>query len=185
MSLEEFEGGDYDEGFKYELIDGRLYLSPQPDLPENQVEEWVRDALTSYARRRASVINYVSSKARVFVPGRAAATTPAPDLAAYRNFPLNRPKREVKWQDVSPILVVEILCGGDSEKDLVRNVVLYAQVPSIREYWVIDARDDPDRPTLRVHRRKGAGWRTLECAFGDTYTTRLLPGFSLVIDPGR
>jgi hypothetical protein len=29
------------------------------------------------------------------------------------------------------------------------------QVPSIREYWIIDGRDDPGRPVMLVHRRRG------------------------------
>lgn len=184
MSLEEFEGGDYEEGFRYELIKGRLYVSPQPDLPENQVEEWINGKLKQYARRRPEVVNYVSSKARVFVPG-LDATTPEPDQAAYRNFPLHLPKRQVRWLDVSPLLVVEILHRDDPEKDLVRNVALYFQVPSIKEYWVIDAREDADRPTMLVHRRHGQRWRILPLAFGETYSTRLLPSFKLTIDPHR
>lgn len=184
MSLEEFEGGDYDEGFRYELIDGRLYVSPQPDLPENQVEEWINDKLKQYARRRPEVVNFVSSKARVFVPGRET-TTPEPDQAAYHDFPLHLPKRQVRWQDVSPLLVVEILHRDDPDKDLVRNVALYYQGPSIKEYWVIDARDDPDRPSLRVHQRYGRRWRVIDRAFGETYTTRLLPDFTLNVDPHR
>jgi Uma2 family endonuclease len=184
MSLEEFESGDYEEGYRYEIIDGRLYVSPQPNLPENQVEEWLNEKLKRYARRRPEVINYVTSKARVFVPG-LAATTPEPDQAAYRNFPLDLPKREVRWQDVSPILVAEILHQDDPEKDLVRNVALYFLVSSIKEYWVIDAREDADRPTMLVHRRHGKRWRLIPIAFGARYTTRLLPGFELILDPRR
>src|SRR5947209_2462440 len=101
MSLEEFEGGDYEEGYEYELIDGRLYVSPLPDLPENQIQEWLNDNLKEYAWRRPDVINYVSSGARVFVPGRPAATTPEPDQAAYHNFPVHLPRRQVRWRDVS------------------------------------------------------------------------------------
>jgi len=71
----------------------------------------------------------------------------------------------------------------DPEKDLFRNVELYFEVPSIREYWVLDAREDPDHPTMLVHRRYGGRWRVLEVGFGETYTTRLLPGFELLIDP--
>jgi Uma2 family endonuclease len=86
---------------------------------------------------------------------------------------------------VSPILVVEVLSSDDPDKDLVRNVDLYHQVPTIKEYWVIDGRDDPNRPTLLVYRRHGRKWRTYELAFGETYTTKLLPGFTLLLDPRR
>src|SRR5262245_21541553 len=92
MSLEEFLAGDYEEGCRYELIDGKLYVSPLPDLPENQVQEWINDALKQYARKHPEVINYISSGARVFVPGRPEVTVPEPDQAAYHDFPRHLPK---------------------------------------------------------------------------------------------
>ncbi len=62
-------------------------------------------------------------------------------------------------------------------------MALYLRVPSIREYWILDPRTDADHPSLLVYRRRGARWqRPLAVAGGDTYTTRLLPDFSLVLD---
>jgi hypothetical protein len=34
-----------------------------------------------------------------------------------------------------------------------------------------------------VHRRWGKRWKVIDLASSDTYTTRLLPGFALTIDP--
>ena len=33
LTDDEFVAADYEEGYKYELIDGSLYVSPQPNLP--------------------------------------------------------------------------------------------------------------------------------------------------------
>lgn len=183
MALEDFLAGDFEEGYQYELIDGKLYVSPEPNLPQDWVEKWIYRKLLRYSEQHPEAINYVSNKARVFIPSRARATCPQPDLAAYRNFPLHRPIRELRWQEVSPVLVGEVLSLEDPDKDLVRNVELYLQVPSIKEYWLFDTREDPEQPTLRVHRRHGKRWRLLEFSYGATYTTRLLPGFALAIDP--
>jgi hypothetical protein len=69
---------------------------------------------------------------------------------------------------------------------LIRNVRLYLRVPSIQEYWVLDGRPDPERPTLIVYRRRGQDWQApIEIGYGETYTTRLLPGFKLLLDPHR
>jgi Uma2 family endonuclease len=185
LTLEEFSTAAWEEGYQYELIDGKLYVVPSPNLPENRVEQWIAPALWLYARVHPEVINYVSTKARVYVPRRPGVTNPEPDLAAYRDFPLELPFDQVRWQDISPVLVVEIL-GDDPDKDLVRNVGLYLQVPSVREYWVFDTlREGAERPHLIAHRRWGARWRVTEVAPGDSYTTRLLPGFTLVVDPRR
>ncbi len=184
LSYDDFMAGDYREGYRYEIIDGKLYVSPLPNLPENSLEDWLSGHLRRYVAERPDILNYLSNKARVFVPARERTTVPEPDLAAYHNFPLHMPFRQRRWEDVSPVLVAEIV-SSDPDKDLVRNVDLYLAVPSIREYWVIDPRQDPDQPHLTVRRRTGKRWRVIEVPFGETYTTKLLPGFELVNDPRR
>lgn len=183
LTLDEFWQGDYAQGYRYELIDGKLYVSPQANLPEALVERWILRKVQAYSDRHPEVINAVFAKAGVFVPRRPGATVPEPDLAAYRGFPPITDFRALRWQDVSPFLVAEILSAEDPDKDLVRNVALYRQVPSISEYWVLDARIDPNRPFFAARRRYGKKWRLFNRAFGETYTTPLLPGFELLIDP--
>jgi Uma2 family endonuclease len=101
-------------------------------------------------------------------------------VAAYRKFPTNRPRSRIRWQDLSPVLVVEVLSEDTADKDLVRNRRLYLQIPSIREYWIVDPRQDADRPSLTVYRRRGTRWqRPQHFAPGTAYTTPLLPGFVL------
>lgn len=162
MALDDFMTGDYQEGFQYELIDGKLYVTPAPNLPENLVEQWIFVKLWNYAQTNPSIINFVNNKARVFVPDRPGVTNPEPDVAAYQAFPTNMPFDSLRWQDFSPVLVVEVLSREDPDKDLVRNVELYLQVPSIREYWLFDTRSEgADRSTLKVHRHGLTGGELL------------------------
>jgi Uma2 family endonuclease len=184
VALDDFMVGDHQEGYQYELIDGKLYVTPLPDLPENRVEIWILTKLWNYAQANPSAINFVTPKARVFVPDRTGVTNPEPDVAAYRDFPVEASFDSVRWEDVSPALVVEVLSREDPDKDLIRNVELYLQVPSVREYWLFDTRlEGADRPTLRVYRRWGNRWRIIDLPFGETYTTKLLPEFELLVDP--
>jgi len=185
LAADECASASYEPGYKYEIIDGRLYVSPEANLPEYRVEDWLLDLVKTYAWKHPKVFNFVTNKARVFVPGRRMTTVPEPDLAAYCGFPRKRPFKSVRWQDVSPSLVAEVLTEGDPDKDLVRNVALYLQVPTIREYWILDTREDPDRPQLIVHRRRAGRWQIIEVAFGETYTTPLMPGFKLLLDPHK
>jgi Uma2 family endonuclease len=186
MAYADYLAGDYEEGYQYELIDGKLYVSPHPDPPENRVEEWIGGKLFLYSLQHPEIINYVSAKARVVVPDRPGVTTPEPDRAAYHDYPLDLPFEELDWQNLHPVLVVEVLSADNPAKDLVRNVELYEQVPSIREYWVFDTRASAEQPSLTVYRRRGRRWqRPIELAFRQTYTTRLLPGFELVLDPRK
>jgi Uma2 family endonuclease len=185
LSYEEFESAPWEEGYRYELVHGRLYVSPVPELPHEIVTRWVTRSLDSYSDEYPEVVDFVSTAARVHVPNQPRRTSVQPDIAAYHGFPKKLTLRKrINWHDVSPRLVVEIPSEDDPDKDLVRNVGLFMHVPSIKEYWIIDPREDYTRPALRVYRRRGVGWqRPIDLAAGETYTTRLLPGFSLLLDP--
>jgi hypothetical protein len=133
MSFDEYMAANYQEGYHYELIDERLYVSPHMELPQTVVDHWLFFKLHDYEREHPEIINYVANKALVCVPKRKKATVIGPSIVAYGNFPLESALVDLRWQDVSPLLVVEILCIDDPEKDTVRNVELYLQVPSIKE----------------------------------------------------
>ncbi len=185
ISLEDFDRADFQEGWRYELIDGRLEVFANPELPHDMVLEWIQGRLFAYRDAHREVINYVSGCCREFIPGRRQATCPEPDLAAYRDYPYRLPREMRRWQAFNPLLVVEVLSEDYRRKDLERNVTLYRHAPTLREYWIFDPRDAGDHPTLRVYRKSGPrSWqRPIDVAFGGTYTTALLPGFTLVVDP--
>jgi Uma2 family endonuclease len=178
----EIQGARWIEGYHYEIIDGRVYVSPLPDLSHDDFAEWLAESLRAYARAHPEIINAVKTRSRVFVPGRRRTTAPEPDLAAYRDFPYHVPVPQRRWQDVSPVLVAEVV-SGDVAKDLVRNVDLYERVPAIQEYWVMNQSIGPDDFFFRVYRRRGRKWqKPIDLGLGNTYTTRLLPGFSLFLN---
>jgi Uma2 family endonuclease len=184
LSLEEFESADAQEGYRYEIIYGRLEVSPVPDLPHERLLGWLRDALKAYTQQHPEVINEVFGPARVFVPEvEEGVTAPEPDMACYHDFPTDLPEEDVNWDDVSPLVVVEVISPETADKDLTRNVPLYLQVPTIREYWIVDPRQSYKRPSMLVYRRRGQRWQnSIRVAAGGTYTTRLLPGFTLVLN---
>lgn len=184
LTLDDFDSAEFEPGFKYEIIDGRLYVSEEPDPTENELELWLFEKLWDYSRSKGSVLNRVTNKGRVFVHGRSEDTVPEPDIAAYTDYPLDRRFRGTRWSEISPVLVCEILLR-DPAKDLGRNVELYLAVPTIKEYWVLDGREHPERPTLIQHRRHGKRWVVRSFPYRSTFTTKLLPGFSLLIDPRK
>jgi Uma2 family endonuclease len=185
MSLEEFDNADYLEGWRFELIDGRVEVFPPPSPRHNYVAVWIAKRLNTYIDSHPRVINFVTPRCRVFVPRRQLATCPEPDLAAYRDYPTRWPPPMFSWQDVQPILTIEIISPRYAHKDLGRNVVLYGEAPSVREYWIFDPRDRKGNLTLRAYRKRGVrSWqRPIDVPFGGTYTTPLLPGFTLIVDP--
>jgi len=184
LTLSEFDEAEFAPGFHYEIIEGKLYVSPQSTLPEYILQMWMRDKLIQYGRSCPSVIGSVAEKARVFVADCKRATVPEPDLAIYAPFEY-KSIRELRWQDHSPFLIVEVLVGGSIHKDMTRNAELYLRLKPIREYWILNGSESPDEPTLIVHTRRGKSWTVAHYPYGSTYATKLLPGFSLLIDPRK
>ncbi|HUR55698.1 MAG TPA: Uma2 family endonuclease [Gemmataceae bacterium] len=185
LTLDDFDSAEFEPGAKYEIIDGRLYVSPVANFPEHFLEGWLRKKLERYSDDHPEVFNFVAVKSRVYVRNRRNATVPEPDIATFADVPTQGDIRAINWRDLNPLLVCEILVDADRRKDLERNPDLYRDVPSVREYWVLDGRDDANTPTLIQHRRYGRRWVVREFPFGTTFTTKLLPGFSLLIDPRK
>lgn len=179
----EFDAANFTPGYKYELIDGRIAVSAEPEPQENFLENWIQRKLSVYSDAHPEIINYVTTKGRVYTPNQRRTTIPEPDVTCYVDYPYRRAARDLSWHEVSPILVAEILVFGDPAKELDRNVKLYLQVPSIKEYWVIDGRDSAETPSLIQHRRIGNRWTMKTYHPHSNLVTKLLPGFSLTIDP--
>jgi Uma2 family endonuclease len=187
LSLDEFLHADVQPGYRYELIYGRLEVSPAPNLPHDRLLKWLGRRFEAYIKQHPEVINEVFGPARVFLPDvEEGVTAPEPDLACYHDFPVDLPEDQVNWQDVSPLLVVEVISPDTASKDLERNVPLYLLVPSIREYWIVDPRTGYHSPSLTVHRRRGQRWqKPIRVPAGGSYATRLLPDFTLDLDRRR
>ncbi len=184
VPFEEFLEADFVQGWHYQYIQGRVDVAPMPDPPADHLENWLLDQLKAYAVWHPQVINKVTAKGAVYVAGRDDVSYPEPDIAAYHDYPTGR-RVPQKWHEVNPVLVVEVLTPSHAEKDTVRNVEVYLEVPTIKEYWIVDPRERPGEvsPRLIVHRRHGRAWRVTEVPYGGTYTTKLLPGFVLLFDP--
>lgn len=153
LSRDEFEDADFTSGFKHEIIDERRSGSSEPDPTANELELWLIEKFWD-SSRAVGVLNRVTKKGRVCIHARPDDTVPEPDFAAITDYPLDRRFTGTWWSDVRPVRVCEVLVG-DPQMDLGRNVELYLAVPSIREYWVHNGRDEPNEPTPIRHRRFG------------------------------
>jgi Uma2 family endonuclease len=185
LTWEEFETAHSEEGYRYEMIEGKVFVSPSPNMPHEDLKEWLASALRAYATERPDILCRISGGSRVFLQAPSdGITAPEPDIACYAEYPADRPYKERNWRAVSPLFVVEILSADNQDKDLERNCRLYLEVPSIREYWILDPLEDADRPSLIVYRRRGRRWSARRMVPpGGTYETPMLPGFSLIVDP--
>lgn len=69
MSREEFETAYYQEGYRYELIRGKLYVSPAPNPLHEAMVNWLGNQMETYVRARLSNVNRVSWHPRVRAGG--------------------------------------------------------------------------------------------------------------------
>ena len=91
LSWDEFAAADAEEGYRYEMIEGRLFVSPVPDMPHDDLKEWL-EAAFRLRRERPDILCRISGAARVFLPeGAEGVTAPEPDIACYADYPKGRP----------------------------------------------------------------------------------------------
>lgn len=183
VSDEVAESAEYVGGFKYEVIDGKLYVTPRQNLPENLLESWLYHLLDRYSEQHPEIVNFVATKSRIYVPGQARSTIPEPDLAVYSDVLLGKPLNQTHWRDISPFLVVEVMVEGEFEKDLSRNPILFHRVPSVSQYWVVNGTESVEKPSLIQYSRTKEFWDITTHRFGSKFRTNLLPDFELEIKP--
>jgi len=178
MTLEDFQRSTGEGGFVYEIIDGVLIVSPNPAPSHDYWDDLIHGVLKDYARNNPGRANRVSQESEVIIPSRPGATRPQPDIAVFRDFP---DPFQTRWDDVCPVLVVEIISDRRGYKDCVRNRQLYWTAGGIVEYWIVDPREEPRKPVLTALIKKpGApAWGETVVPFGKTHKSFALPRFSI------
>ena len=93
VSDDELQGAHFRSGYDYEVIFGRLYVSPAPNFKHDWIEKYILEELVKYWRQHPEVVGYVTDRARVYVPDTERTTAPEPDLAVYAQMPTS------DWRD--------------------------------------------------------------------------------------
>ncbi|GAC1378182.1 MAG: Uma2 family endonuclease [Ktedonobacteraceae bacterium] len=160
-----------DDGKRYEIIDGELYVAKQPHLHHQIVGGRVFYFLQSWS-------NQTQTGMPIITPGVIFADDDdvVPDVVWISNERLTTAFQEDGKLHSSPELVIEILSPGSSNERRDREVKLklYSR-RGAREYWIINWQER----RLEVYRRENAVLildRTLDET--DSLETPLLPGFS-------
>jgi len=157
------------DGKRYEIIDGELFVTPSPNFLHQNVVTSLTYFLYSFLKNHPL--------GRVIV---------APFDVVFSQFDVVEPdilyvskarasvltKKNVQG---SPDLVVEVLSQSTAKIDQTTKLKLYARF-GVEEYWIID----PEGPSAEVYRRaKGTLDLVQKLASADSITSPLFPGFNL------
>jgi Uma2 family endonuclease len=170
MTPEEFDAIDeYDENYRYDLVQGVLVVTPVPLAEETGPNELLGRLLLNYQEDhpQGSALDYTLPQQYV----RTSRSRRLADRLIWTG--LGRlPNRQ---RDL-PSIAVEFVSAGrrNRQRDYVDKRQEYMEV-GISEYWIIDR----FRRTLTVIQNKPTGPEERVIAENETYQSALLPGFEV------
>ncbi|HEX2122235.1 MAG TPA: Uma2 family endonuclease, partial [Thermoanaerobaculia bacterium] len=157
-----------DDGKRYEVIDGELFVNAAPRLGHQRIQARIGRALLNYAERHKAgevffaPVDVLFSDHNVVQPDLLFLKTPGPDDDATK-------------LEITPDLVIEIISIGNRKMDEVVKLRLYDTF-AVPEYWIVD----PEGEVVKIYRRTERRLASAEqVGIDGTVTTPLLPGFSL------
>jgi Uma2 family endonuclease len=168
MTPREFDRAEFEEGWRYELIDGRLIVSPIPLENERDPNEELGRLLRNFWERdpATSAMN---------------ATLPEHTVKISEN---RRRADRVIWAGLgrmprkgkTPTIIVEFVSAGKRarQRDYDEKREEYLAI-GVQEYWIIDRFER----TLSVFVKHGRSFRKHVIKEKQVYSTDLLPGFEL------
>jgi Uma2 family endonuclease len=120
-----------DDGNRYEVIDGELFVTPAPSLMHQRALSLLYRMIADYLDREPVGEAIVSPADIVFSPPRAV----QPDLFV---LPFVDGRRVQRFSDVGRLfLAVEVLSPSTARTDRVDKRRLYREEP-VDEYWIVD-----------------------------------------------
>ncbi len=171
MTPEAFDNADFDECWRYELIDGVLFVSELSAEPEADANDELGSWLRNYQEHHSD--------------GRALdKTLPALIVRCGKNRRL--PDR-VLWvglgrlprMNETPAVIVDFVPGNkrDRKRDYNNKRQEFQQV-NVQEYWIIDR----FRKIMTAHILDDGKYRPKIVQARQIYRTKLLPGFELPLE---
>ncbi len=151
LTIADYAALGEDDGYRWELQEGNLVMSPSPSPRHMLASGELRDQLTSQLPRRLRVIQDVDIDLRL-----AASDQPGwsrrPDLVVVEQVAVDRVETEGGLLYASEVhLIIEIVSPGSRRMDYVTKRGEYADA-GIGHYWAIDL----DRPvSLLAHHLGG------------------------------
>ena len=163
-----------DDGWKYEVMKGRLYMTPAPAPHHQRVILRLSTQLMAFVDERKLGEVFIAPLDVILPNGLGTPVQPDIFFVAARDAEMVGEK----YVQGVPALIVEVLSPSNWLDDRRTKLEIYAEA-GVAEYWIVDPRDrtievfalNEDRYDL--HERFGDG---------ETASSRLLDGFSVAVD---
>ncbi len=154
-----------EDGQRYEIIDGALYMTPAPNIPHQEIAGEIFSYLRTYIKS--------PGLGRVFMSPvdveLAAGTVVQPDVVVVLNANIGK----ITYSHIvgAPDLVVEIASPGTSTYDRHKKYDAYARA-GVSEYWIVD----PIAYTVEVLSLDGASYELVGIFKGqETLLSKIVP----------
>jgi Uma2 family endonuclease len=168
LTPEEFDHARFREGWRYELINGVLIVSPSPSRKERHPNDRLGQLLWNYQEQH---------------PQGSSLDTTLPEETIECKQIRRRVDRAI-WAGLgrdpeegeAPTIIAEFVSRGkvNQDRDYIAKRAEYREI-GVREYWVIDR----FRRTLTVYIFSGESDQVRVITENQNYETPLLPGFEL------
>ena len=171
MTVADLDAFPDDDGRRYELIEGELFVSSAPGLPHQLVLHNLQVELEIYLRQNR-VGRLAPGPGAVFSNHDAV----IPDLVFVANERWDVIRKNHRFV-AAPDLVIEIISPGSENRsrDLQAKRRLYGKY-GVREYWVVDG----DNRSMLIFRLKREGLEEVSMLRNDdNISSPLLPGLEL------
>ncbi len=157
------------DGKRYEIIDGELFVSPSPETLHQLIVTRLTIRLGQYIEQRhlgkifTAPFDVILSHHDIVQPDVLYVSRARDSIVTDKNV------------QGAPNLVIEVLSKNTAEADRTTKLKLYAR-SGVAEYWIID----PKRPSAVIYRRQEAGLDLIsELGPGDSLASPLFPDFNL------
>ncbi len=162
-----------DDNWRYEVIEGELFMSPAPNTHHQRVIARLEFAMMKHveAKKLGEVLH-----APIDVRLGDLANPVQPDVLFICQDRLNIIRKD--WIEGAPDLIVEVLSPSNWIDDRRTKYRIYA-LAGVREYWIVD----PDKRQIEIFALRGSDYE-LSSRFGpgERAASEVLSGFEIGVD---
>jgi Uma2 family endonuclease len=173
MTVDEYLDADLPEGYRYELVNGEIEVTPVPGTRHDIVVDRLNTLLSAYRQHHPERIKHISFQAAVAIPGKESLREP--DVAVYSKWDESAEDNKT-WKSLRPDLVIEVVSVGGESRDYQEKRDDY-WAAGILEYWIADRASG----TFTIFKRSDHKWDEQTFSVTDAFESACLPNLRVPV----